>query len=255
MLSDTLYIYLFSLSFVLSVAFLSPTADAAERGKGVQIHYFGHACFMLKNLSGTSVLIDPYTGLDYPPLKVEADIVLITHEHFDHNAVGDVTGNPVVIHGLTKDGKGWNAIDKSFKDVHILAFPSYHDRNKGADRGKNTIFLIHIGGLSIAHLGDIGYVPTKEELKKLPPIDILLIPVGGFYTIEPEEADEIAAHINPRILIPMHYKTKGSGKLPIKPLDVFLKGKKNVEEVNSAVYVVSPEVLPKKMKIVVLQPR
>ena len=242
--------------FIFSTAFLSSAVNAAEKGKGVRIQNLGHACFLIENLSsGTTVLIDPYSGLDYADFKVEADIVLVSHEHFDHNSVDRVKGQPEIIRGLTKDGNDWNKIDRKIKDVHIRAFPSYHDRRKGAERGKNTIFVVNIGGLSIAHLGDLGHVPEKKEIEKLPGIDILLVPVGGYYTIEPGEADEVASLLKPRILIPMHYKTKGSGKLPIKSLDVFLKGKKNVEMVNSSVYVISPDKLPKAMKIVALEPR
>ncbi|MEW6202149.1 MAG: MBL fold metallo-hydrolase [bacterium] len=241
---------------ILSVALCSNGTYAAEKGKGVRIRNFGHACFLIESLSsGTTVLIDPYSGLDYPDFKVEADIVLMSHEHFDHNSLDKVKGKPEIIHGLAKEGKDWNKIDRKIRDVKIRAFPSYHDKKKGADRGKNTIFVVNIGGLSIAHLGDLGHVLEKKDAEKLSGIDILLVPVGGFYTIEPEEADEIASLLKPHILIPMHYKTKGSARLPIKSLDVFLKGKKNVEMVNSSVYVVSPDKLPKEMKIVALEPR
>lgn len=164
----------------------------------MEIRYIGHSSFILKNKQA-AVVTDPFdsenVGLKFPK-SIEADIVTVSHDHFDHNAVSRVTGNPFVI---SKPG------EYEVKTIGVTGFPSYHDSAAGAERGKNTIFRYEMDNLNICHLGDLGHVLTDAEVERLDGIDVLMIPVGGFYTISPEEASKIIAEIEPSLVLPMHY--------------------------------------------------
>src|SRR4030042_6122084 len=163
----------------------------------MEIAYLGHSSFKLKG-RGASVITDPFgpsTGLKFP--KVEADIVTVSHHHHDHNAVDLVGGNPFVI-----SGPG----EYEIKDVKLVGVASFHDGKEGKERGKNTIFNIRIDDLYICHLGDLGQASfTSAQLEEIGQVDILLIPVGGTFTIDPAEAAKITASLEPKIVIPMHY--------------------------------------------------
>ena len=180
----------------------------------MDITFLGHASFKLKG-KVTSVVTDPYDpsiGLKFP--KVEADLVTITHDHPDHNAPDQVGGNPFVI-----SGPG----EYEVKGVKIIGVPSFHDEKKGTLRGKNTIYNIKIDGLFVCHLGDLGQTALgSEQLEAIGQVDVLLIPVGGFYTIDAGAAAKIAASLEPKIVIPMHYLEAGTNS-KLEPVDKFLK--------------------------------
>ena len=130
-------------------------------------------------------------GIGYElPQGCKADIVTISHEHPDHNNVGFVTGNkPRVIRGLTADKKGWTRVDEKVKDVSIRSVGVYHDDERGAERGLDTVFIFEAGGVRIAHLGDLGHVLTDEQLAAIGAVDVLLVPVGGTFTIDGAHGD------------------------------------------------------------------
>lgn len=183
------------------------------------ITWHGQSCFKIQGDKAT-VVTDPFSanyGLKVP--RLAADVLTISHDHEDHNNIKAVkpasdTDTFVI------EGPG----EYESKGVFIYGVPSYHDQNKGADRGMNTIYRIEIDGVSIGHLGDIGHTLESEQIEKLEGIDILMIPVGGTYTIDGKEATKIISQIEPRIVIPMHYNIKGL-KLPkkIDGLDTFCK--------------------------------
>lgn len=228
--------------------------DEDEKARGVRISYYGHACFALQGLSSRkTILIDPFSKLDYPPIRVRPDVVLVTHEHFDHNNVAAAKGEPLVIRGLKEDGKDWNEVDRDLDWVRIAGIPSYHDEEEGKQRGKNTIFMIEMEEMRIVHAGDLGHPLTDKQVAKLWPTDVLLVPVGGHFTIDPKKVMGIAGRIDPKLLIPMHYKTEYTGDLPIAPLSDFLKGKKNVKKLKGHEYTIFSSTLPKKLKIVVFK--
>jgi len=168
------------------------------------ISWLGHSCFKLQDKigpEGITLVTDPFgkeVGLKEP--KADADIVTISHDHADHNNIGAIRGKPFVIR---------EAGEYDIKGVSVIGIDSYHDEKKGAERGKNIIYWIEMDDVSIVHLGDLGYAPEAKELEKIPNCDILLIPVGGKATIGAEKAVEIINQIEPRIVIPMHYKTPG----------------------------------------------
>ena len=164
----------------------------------MDIKYIGHSCFQLKSKLG-SVVTDPFdvsTGLKLPAL--EADIVTVSHGHADHNFTSTITGDPLIIEYPGEYERN---------GVRVYGYESYHDDEMGAKRGKNTLFKIVIEDINILHCGDLGHMLTEETLEEIDVIDILLIPVGGFYTIGADEAVKIISKIEPSIVIPMHYKT------------------------------------------------
>jgi L-ascorbate metabolism protein UlaG (beta-lactamase superfamily) len=183
----------------------------------MNITYFGHSCFKIEekiNDQNISIITDPFTkevGLKVP--NVEADIVSVSHDHFDHNNISSLRGNPFVV-----DTAG----EFDIKGVIIEGVRSCHDDKQGQDGGDNIIFRFDVEGLSLAHLGDLGDVLDNKQLEKLGGVDILFIPVGGKYTLDAKKALEVISQVEPRIVIPMHYKTKDS-KIDIDGVDKFIK--------------------------------
>ena len=165
----------------------------------MKIQYLGHSCFALTESTGTTVVTDPYGKIGFDMPAVRSDIVTVSHGHYDHNNVAAVKGHPLII---DKEGS------YTFEGVEVTGIRSFHDDEGGALRGENIIFKFRMDGLDVCHLGDIGESCTAELLEQILPIDILLIPVGGKYTIDGEQAREYVDRIMPAIVIPMHYKTK-----------------------------------------------
>ncbi|MFA5155107.1 MAG: MBL fold metallo-hydrolase [Patescibacteria group bacterium] len=169
------------------------------------ITWQGQSCFKLQDKigpEGVTVVTDPFdkaVGLKVP--NFEADIVTVSHDHHDHNNVGALRGTPMVINC---------AGEYDFKGVLIEGVDAFHDDKEGAERGSNVIFRIEIDDISVTHLGDLGHALTDAQLEKVVGTDILLIPIGGKYTIDAKKAVEVIAQIEPRIIIPMHYKIKDS---------------------------------------------
>lgn len=181
------------------------------------ITWQGHSCFKLQDKVGTdgiTLVTDPYgkeCGLKMP--SFEADIITVSHDHADHNNVSALRGTPFII-----DCPG----EYDIKDVLIEGIDSFHDEKNGDERGHNTIYRIEIDDISITHLGDLGSALTDAQIEKLAGTDILLIPVGGKYTLDAKKAVEVISQIEPRIIIPMHYKTEGLA-YDLDPLDKFVK--------------------------------
>ena len=167
----------------------------------MEIVYLGHASFRLKGKKAVLVT-DPFdpkmVGLSFP--KTKADIVTVSHQHDDHNQIELVKGVQRVI-----DGPG----EYEIKGVSVIGINTFHDEKKGEERGKNTIYIIEMDEVRIAHLGDLGHRLSEKLLEAIGEIDILMIPVGGVYTIGPKRAAELARAIEPKIIIPMHYQQPG----------------------------------------------
>jgi len=221
-----------------------------------QLQWLGHSAFLVTSSQGTKILIDPpNAGTGYAIAPVAgADAVLVTHEHSDHNNVGLAMGSPLILRGLTSTG--WNAIDQRVKDIRIYSIspvnPVYHDSQQGAQRGRNTIFVLEVDGLRLAHLGDLGHVLTPEIVQAIGALDVALIPVGGSYTIDAAAATQVVGQLNPRVVIPMHYKTpKMQANWPGVGVEPFLEGKR-VERPNSTVIRLSRPNLPAQTTVVVL---
>ena len=181
------------------------------------ITWLGHSCFKIQDKSGSdgaTVATDPFdksTGLKVP--KFEANILTISHDHADHNNASAINGSPFIIK---------SAGEYEINGISVEGIESYHDEKQGAERGKNIIFRIDIDNISVAHLGDLGHALDAKQLEKLKGTDILLIPVGGNHTINAKKAVEVVGQVEPRIVIPMHYKLPGL-KFDIDGVDNFIK--------------------------------
>ncbi|MBP5242781.1 MAG: MBL fold metallo-hydrolase [Clostridia bacterium] len=180
----------------------------------MKIEYLGHSCFLLTSDGGTSVLTDPYGYIGYSLPRVTATAVTVSHGHYDHNNVADVSGFPQVLD---------KAEAYAVKDVSVRGIFSFHDEKAGALRGGNIIFKYKIDGINVCHLGDLGEPCTAELIQKILPVDVLFIPVGGRYTIDGKQAIEYVKSINPAVVIPMHYHTKGL-RVDVAGAEAFLSG-------------------------------
>ena len=186
------------------------------------IRHIGHAEFLIETESGVRIVTDPYDGsCGYPLRKTAADIALVSHHHHDHDAVDTLTGEPRIL-----DSEGEYTPEP---DVRITAVKCWHDDAEGAKRGGTLMFLIRAEGLRIVHLGDLGCGLDDRQLEQLENPDILMIPVGGFYTIDGKQAAETAEQLHARIILPMHYKTQYNSDWPITGPEPFLAAVKDQE--------------------------
>lgn len=180
----------------------------------VTIQWLGHSCFKL-SADGSSVVLDPYEDGSVPgyaPLRVSASQVFCSHEHADHNAASLVQAE----------------CDYHHSPFAVTIYPSYHDGMHGLLRGKNQITLLEVGGMRLAHLGDLGCKLTAEQEEALRGVDVLMIPVGGHYTIDAEEARNLCVKLAPRVVIPMHYRSETFGYPVLAPLENFTRYFKGV---------------------------
>ncbi len=185
----------------------------------MKIEYLGHSCFALTNAQGVKIITDPYTGVGYElPQDLYADILTVSHGHFDHNYTSAVKGVKRIFDA---------PINERVADIAIQGIPTYHDDKQGALRGTNVVFIMEIDGLRVCHLGDLGEAYTQELADKIGAVDILLIPVGGRYTIDAVQAKTFVENLAPKIVIPMHYRPK-DGTIDITDATPFLNGYANV---------------------------
>jgi L-ascorbate metabolism protein UlaG (beta-lactamase superfamily) len=188
----------------------------------MKITYRGHSAFVVES-GQTTILIDPYDEqVGYPMDRVRASFVLVSHEHGDHNNVALAEGRPRVIRGLV-EGK-WRTIKETVDGFMISSVGTYHDDAKGAKRGRNTVFIIEAEGLRIVHLGDLAHPLDDEATKAIGRSDVLMLPVGGHFTIDAAQAHAAATRLRPGIVIPMHYKTEVNAGWPIATIDPYLAG-------------------------------
>lgn len=174
----------------------------------------GHAKFLIEMENGLRIVTDPYDETcGYPVTPVPADVVLVSHGHHDHNAVSTIPGSPRII-----DRPGVYELEDG---LTIAALEAFHDDAQGTKRGKTLLFSIRAEGLNAIHLGDLGHLPTPDQQSLLGNADILMTPVGGFYTIDASQAKETAARLKARVILPMHYKTRANADWPIAPVEAF----------------------------------
>jgi L-ascorbate metabolism protein UlaG (beta-lactamase superfamily) len=214
----------------------------------MDIFHLGHSSFKLKGKAMTLVT-DPFdsdeVGIKFP--KTEADVVTVSHSHADHSATSSLENDPLVI-----TGPG----EYEVKGVRIVGIASYHDDTKGSQRGKNVLFRITIDGISFLHCGDLGHLLSQDEIEHLDGIDVLLVPVGGVYSLTPSQAKELVAKVEPRIVIPMHYQVTGLDPKKygsLAPVSEFLKemGKEGIVPIPKLN--ITKDKLPEEQTIVVLE--
>ena len=184
----------------------------------VLVRWYGHACFELVDDTGFTIVIDPHDGssIGLPAPSVKADAVLITHDHFDHNA-----------YQLVRKGIGTEVFSMRRGEFRVgkhkvVGVESYHDKFKGRRRGKNILYLIEVDGVKFLHTGDLGDIPSSQDINLIKEPHVIFVPVGGTFTLEPEEVLELIKIIKPKAVVPMHYWLEGT-TLPLKPIDYFLK--------------------------------
>jgi L-ascorbate metabolism protein UlaG (beta-lactamase superfamily) len=196
------------------------------------------------------VLLDPFGEIGYTlPPPVEANAATITHEHPDHNNDALAAIGAEVLRGLTADG--WADIDQNIGGVRIKTVRTFHDDQQGAARGRNAVFVFETAGLRIAHMGDLGHQLDPEQTAALGgPVDVLMVPVGGGFTIDAAGATELMAALTPKLVFPMHYKTDKIA-FPLATVDPFLEGK-TFERVGSTTMRLSADSLPAEQTVMVL---
>ena len=198
------------------------------------IFWLGQSCFVIQTPE-TTILTDPFNErMGYSVTRVEGvDVVTVSHEHGDHNNVAMAAGEPIVLRGLGEGGKSFSPVERKINDVRIVSVNSYHDESEGQKRGRNAIFVFEIAvgdrPVRLVHMGDFGEPRLSEEqAKAIGRPDLLMLPVGGYYTIGAPEANRIIEKLRPRVVVPMHWKTSKTARLPIADAAPFLEGKQHV---------------------------
>ncbi len=218
----------------------------AASGGGVTIEWFGHNFFRMTSKAGTRIVADPLAPGMYPTPAVSAHAVTIGREHRNHNAVEIIQGGPVILRGLTQSGMEWRPVVTQVREVEIRGIPIYQISPSGGPM-KGAAFTYEIGGLCVAHLGDAGGKLTTRQLKELGVVDVLMIPIGGRFSMGPAMARIVLRQIKPRVAIPMHYWSRED------LLGVFLEGLRHRRH-NGSVIRFTRETLPQAMTVVVLRP-
>ena len=212
----------------------------------MKVKWLGHASFMITAETGIKILTAPYEWrdtLNYGEINESADIVTVSHEHTDHNNVAAVGGNPEAVKGAAKA-----------KGIEFKGIPTYHDAAGGSERGNNIIFCFEVDGMMVCHLGDLGHPLGDKEVAEVGKVDILLVPVGGNYTIDARVATEVGSKLAPKVIMPMHYRNDRCSSFPVAGVDDFLQGKAGVSRLDTSEVEFKPGELPATTQIIVLQP-
>lgn len=213
----------------------------------MKIKYLGHAAFVITSDRGVRIITDPYgtsPDLTYGEIRTTADVVTVSHDHFDHCNVAAVGGNPQVMR---------RAGVSTAKGIKFKGIISYHDDEGGRMRGNNIIFCFEVDGVKVCHLGDLGHRLDDKQKAEIGRVDILLIPVGGYYTIDAKTATEVCDQLKPGVIIPMHYRTD-KGLPNIAGVDEFLRGKARVKWLDTSQVEFKAGGLSDAGQIIVLKP-
>ncbi len=204
----------------------------------MKIKWNGHASFTITAADGTVLVTDPYDpngydgALQYATVTDRADGAVVSHDHADHNYVEGLTGDPQVIRG-----------SGSIKNIDIKGIETFHDESEGSERGKNVVFILNINGMKTCFCGDLGHQLSDEQVADAGKIDILLVPVGGFFTLDAEGAARLVEILKPKIVIPMHYKTSKCG-FPISDAEPFLSLMKDIKKQDKSEVEINADQLP-----------
>jgi L-ascorbate metabolism protein UlaG (beta-lactamase superfamily) len=215
----------------------------------MKVKWLGHACFLLTSDSGLRIITDPYTtgvfGLEYAPPAETADVVTVSHDHADHNNVAAVKGNPQVVQGVgSHEAKG----------VRFNGVATAHDESSGKERGTNTIFCFALDGINVCHLGDLGHDLSDQTVADIGDVDVLLIPVGGNFTIDAPVANGICRKLAPRVIIPMHFKNARCPSFPVAGVEDFTRERQQVKTIAGSEIELKKERLPSGAETIVLKP-
>ena len=209
----------------------------------MEITWLGHSCFRIKGREAV-IITDPYDeSLGYSLSTPRANILTISHHHPGHSYAAGVRGDPFIV-----DGPG----EYEVQDVLITGISTFHDPERGKERGKNTVYLIEVDGIEVCHLGDLGHVPSAEQVEEMGRVDVLLVPVGGVSTIDAALAAETVRLLEPKLVIPMHFQTQALEKMRLDPLGNFLREMGAKDNPPLPKIVVSGSSLPQGTQAVVL---
>lgn len=211
----------------------------------MELTYLGHACFKVTTFTGTTLIFDPYTAggpVRHRPIPDRVDGVVVSHAHPGHSGVAQLQGRPEILQASGYLGT-----------IELTAIPTFHDAKKGRKFGPNLAWRAMVDGVSICHLGDIGHMPSEEQLVDMVPTDVLLCPVGGERSLDWEQANSIIGVINPMVVIPMHYWTPLIGRR-LQRLEKFLSVRPNVVAFDGSTVSLTPESIPGDQPTWVLRP-
>ncbi len=206
----------------------------------MKIKWNGHASFTITSDNGTVIVTDPYDSdnygdeLAYEPVRDRADCALVSHGHSDHSYVESLSGSPKVLKGSGE-----------IKGISITGIKTFHDDSGGSKRGDNMVFRFTVDGITICFLGDLGHIPSKDQIDAMGAVDILLVPVGGTYTLDPDMAAQLISIVKPGVAIPMHFRTKKCA-FPIKGVEDFLSRMKDLKRLGRSEIELSPGSIPEK---------
>lgn len=226
-----------------AVALLAAPGTADEPSKAATLRWFGQSFFQIETSTGQKIVFDPHAIPNFGVPRVSADVTLLSHLHDDHAQPEVLAEKGRVFQGLnlSKDGKrtDWNPVDEKVLTTRVRTLGTYHDTLAGMQRGKNAIWVVEADGLVFCHLGDLGHELTDAQVKAIGPVDVLMVPVGGIYTINGEQAKKVVARIKPkRFVLPMHYGVAGYDDL-VGP-DEFLDGQKAVKRLTETNELIIP---------------
>lgn len=204
----------------------------------MKIKWNGHSSFTITADDGTVLVTDPYDPngyggvLKYDQVTDRADAALISHDHADHNYAEGLSGSPQVLKGSGR-----------VSNIQVKGIDTYHDESEGSERGTNTVFLFAVDGINVCFVGDLGHQLSAEQVDAIGPVDLLLLPVGGTFTVDADGAKNVVQALNAGIVIPMHFKTDKCG-FPIATVDGFLDQMDNVKKLNQSEIDLSADQIP-----------
>jgi L-ascorbate metabolism protein UlaG (beta-lactamase superfamily) len=222
--------------------------NVAASGK-VEIKWFGHSFFQITSSSGTRILTDPFGAMGFPMPDVSGDVVTVGREHGNHNNVGLVKGNPVVLRGVKEGGQDWDAVNLTFRDVLIYNVPVHQRGIPDNLSMKGSGFVFEVDGLCIFHSGDVSEPFNEDQLQLIGHVDVLLQVIGGVYTIGPDGGRKVVEQLRPKIVIPMHYWYHQG------VLERFLDGSYRARSLDTNTLTVSKDTLPPFTEIIILKVR
>jgi L-ascorbate metabolism protein UlaG (beta-lactamase superfamily) len=214
----------------------------------MKIKWLGHATFLITSDDGIRIITDPYKagmGMQYGDITESAEIVSVSHGHGDHNNVAAVQGNPEVVDEV-------GSVEK--KGIKIKGILTHHDDAGGSKRGNNIVFCFNIDNMNVCHLGDLGHPLSDKQAADIGEVDIVMVPVGGNFTIDAGVATDVVSMLKARVVLPMHYQNDRCPGFPVAGVDDFLRGKSNVVKPDTSEAEYSQSGLPDKTQVVVLKP-
>ena len=218
-----------------------PSIVPAVASGFIEIRWFGHAFFQITSSMGTRIITDPFGNMGYPMPEVWGHVVTVGRESGNHNNVGLVKGDPLVLRGLNQENFQWNKINTTFRDVFIYDVPIHTRGVPSYMRG--SAFVFEVDGLCVCHTGDLGEPFNEDQLEMIGHVDIVLLPVGGAYTMGPENAKKVVEQLNPKIAVPMHYYNNKN------LLEGFIDGPYSVRVLDTNQFRVSKDTLPSTTEI------